>query len=214
MITFAGFAPGSRRGCVFVQFIRDGKGGGKARAITICPAAARPSGPPAMSAVSGNPSPEFSLLASRPDSLGSAGRMAIFASLCGISFAFAGVFVALGAWLVLPYSALEMLLVYVAFRCMDRRAGDWERLAIQGETLTVTRSEAGRVTAVAFSRYWVRVTLDAACANGYGARLRLAESRRHASFGAFLPAGELRQVAEGLRAWLVRPTMPDGGPGQ
>ena len=50
--------------------------------------------------------PEFCVTSRRNDSLGS--RWRLFASLVVVSFGFALGFATFGAWMVLPYSALEM----------------------------------------------------------------------------------------------------------
>ena len=147
------------------------------------------------------------MMTRRPDSLGPAGRRWVFASLCLLSFAFAGVFAIMGAWPVLPYSALEMLLVYCAFRWIDR-AQDWERLTLSGAALVVERSERGRVTTWRFNRHWVqvRVATDDGEASELApgvARLTLSESGRCACFGAFLPAAEVRRLARDVKVLLA-----------
>ena len=53
-------------------------------------------------------------------------------------------FAVLGAWLILPFAGLEMLVLYLAFRYIDRHAGDYERIAIDGDRVEVELCEAGR----------------------------------------------------------------------
>jgi uncharacterized membrane protein len=52
--------------------------------------------------------PEFCVVSRRNDSLGSRWRWRVYASLCILSLGLALGFAALGAWMVLPCSALEM----------------------------------------------------------------------------------------------------------
>jgi uncharacterized membrane protein len=83
--------------------------------------------------------PEFSVVSRRNDSLGSRWRWRLFASLCVVSFTMALAFAALGAWLVLPYAALEMTVLYLAFRWFERHASDWERVSVCGERVILER---------------------------------------------------------------------------
>jgi uncharacterized membrane protein len=146
-------------------------------------------------------SPEYSLLTRRQDALGSRGRLGVFASLCVVSFALAGLFAAMGAWLIWPYSVLEMVVVYAAFRYVDRRARDWERLTISGDEVIVECSEGRKLARHVFSRYWVSLAL-APAGPGQQSRLVLSQSGQSVQFGAFMTADELAQVARDIRARL------------
>ncbi|MBI2509640.1 MAG: DUF2244 domain-containing protein, partial [Betaproteobacteria bacterium] len=73
---------------------------------------------------------EFSLIARRNNSLGSTGRLLVFIFIFVVSVGIAAAFAALGAWLILPFAGLEMLVLYLAFRYVDRHAADYERIAI------------------------------------------------------------------------------------
>lgn len=88
---------------------------------------------------------------------GNAGFSLILKRNCSISpAAFAGVFVALaavvlvigigfaiaGAWLVLPFAGLEVLLLGGAYLLYARRAADYERIELDSGRLTVEVAEA------------------------------------------------------------------------
>ena len=147
--------------------------------------------------------PEFCVVSRRNDSLGARGRRGLFASLCVVSFGLALAFAAVGAWLVLPYSALEMAVVYLAFRWFDRHATDWERVSVCGDRVIVERQRAGMYTRREFNRFWARVELEEAGALRRGSRLVLRFAREREPFGDELPAEERAAVARELRRALA-----------
>jgi hypothetical protein len=78
----------------------------------------------------------------RNDSLGSRRRWQIFAALCAVSFGLAVAFAAFGAWLVLPYSVLEMVVLFLAFRWIGREAG--ERVPFGDDLSAAEREHAAK----------------------------------------------------------------------
>jgi uncharacterized membrane protein len=147
--------------------------------------------------------PEFCVVSRRNDSLGSRWRWRLFASLCAVSFGLALAFAAFGAWLVLPYSALEMLVLYVAFRWIDRHATDWERVTVAGDRVTVERERGGVPARHEFNRYWTRVEMQD---NGFGRapRLELRFAGKSIAVGEELSAAERTTLARNLRRVLAR----------
>ena len=147
--------------------------------------------------------PEFCVVSRRNDSLGSRWRWRLFASLCAVSFGLALAFAAFGAWLVLPYSALEMLVLYVAFRWIDRHATDWERVTVAGDRVTVERERGGVLARHEFNRFWTRVELQV---DGFGRspRLELRFAGKSIAVGEELSAPERARLARDLRRALAR----------
>ena len=107
----------------------------------------------------------------RNDSLGTRGRWQIFAALCAVSMGLALAFAAFGAWLVLPYSALEMGVLFLAFSWIGRHAADWERLSVDEERVIVERERAGVRSRYEFNRCWTRLEWDG---GAFGSPPRLA----------------------------------------
>ena len=147
--------------------------------------------------------PEFSVVSRRNDSLGSRWRWRLFASLCVISLGLALGFAALGAWLVLPYSALEMAVLYLAFRWFERHAKDWERVSVCGDRVILERDRAGVYTRREFNRFWARVELEESGARNRVPRLTLRFAAQRESFGDELPVEERVAVARELRRALA-----------
>jgi len=141
---------------------------------------------------------EFCLVSRPNDSLGSQWRWRLFASFCVLSFGLALGFAAFGAWMVLPYSALEMAVLYLAFRWFERRAADWERVSVCGDKVVIERERAGVRSRQEFNRYWVRVELEERKFN-QPPRLTLRFAGQAVPFGDELPAAERASVACELR---------------
>jgi len=148
--------------------------------------------------------PQYCVVSRRHDSLGTRWRWSLFGSLCFVSLGLGLGFAALGAWLVLPYSALEMAVLYWAFRWIERHASDWERVSVCGDRVIVERERAGVRMRQEFNRYWVRVEVEAVGFNRTP-RLKLRFAGRDLHFGEELPPAQRRRVARDLhRALAVR----------
>lgn len=68
-------------------------------------------------------------------------------------------FVHAGAWMVLPFAGLELLLVVLAFVVVMRHSGDYEKITIAADHVEIEQCVLGQVKHVQFQRYWTRVTL-------------------------------------------------------
>ena len=146
--------------------------------------------------------PDVYVTIRRNDSLGSAGRWRIFGLLCALSFGLALAFAAFGAWLVLPYSALEMAVLFWGFHWFERRSTDWECISFIGDRVIVERVHEGVRTRHEFNRYWTRLE---ARPLGFGRPLQLALSYagERVPFGDDLAAAERQRVAKDVRRALA-----------
>lgn len=124
--------------------------------------------------------PGLSWVARRNNSLSSTGRSLVFAFIFAVSIGIAAGFAYLGAWLILPFAGVEMLVLYLAFRYVERRAGDFERIAIVGDRVEVEVCEAGRARSHELNRCWARVI------SRDGARLALRSHGREVEIGRHL----------------------------
>ena len=80
-----------------------------------------------------------------------------YLSLCTLSFAIAGAFYWVGAWIVMPFACLELLAVGYAFLVYARHASDVEKIVLRDGQLVVELETAGRLQRSEFNREWVRV---------------------------------------------------------
>ena len=135
----------------------------------------------------------FSLVARRNNSLGSGGRLGVFAFIFVVSVGIATAFAVQGAWPILPFAGLEMLVLYVAFRYVDRHAADYERIAIDGDRVEVESFEGGRRRRHEFNRQWARLVVV-----GDGDRVALRSHGRELEIGRFVGVGWWLEIAREL----------------
>jgi uncharacterized membrane protein len=159
--------------------------------------------------VAGSPGAEgeFSLTSRRHDAIGPRGRWWLFASLCGLSFGFALMFMVRGAWPVLPYSALEMAVLFWAFHRFERRIADWERITVCGDRVIVDSERSGVRTRRVFNRQWLRVEVEER-SFGRPPALTLRYAGQSTTFGEALPAGERIRLGRELRRVLAAAVRP------
>lgn len=81
----------------------------------------------------------------------------VYGLLCAVSLGIAGFFWSRGAWMVMPFALLEVLVVGLAFVLYARHAVDRERISLSGDRLVVELETAGRTERAEFRRAWVRV---------------------------------------------------------
>jgi uncharacterized membrane protein len=150
---------------------------------------------------------EFSLTSRRHDSIGPRGRWWLFASLCALSLCFALMFAARGAWPVLPYSALEMAVLFWAFHRFGRRFADWDRITVCGDRVIVESERSGAETRRVFNRQWLRVELEE---RGFGRppALALRYAGQRTTVGDALPASERIRLGRELRRALAGAAGP------
>lgn len=135
-------------------------------------------------------------------SLGPTGFLVFMCGVSGISFVTGAVFFLMGAWPVLGFLGLDVLLIYIAFRLNYRSGRLHETVELSRADLTVTRIyPSGRRERFDFNPYWVRVRL----AEGKDGRtdLRLHVHGKELSFGRFLTDDERREFAKALSGALI-----------
>ena len=141
----------------------------------------------------------FSLFAKRNCSLEWAERWRAFWLIASISVIIAGAFAAFGAWLILPFAGLEIGALYLAFRLLDRRANDYERLTIDGDRLVVEQKRQGRVTRFEGNRLWAQVVVRR---QSERVELALRYRGREIEFGTFLSDEARSSAARSLQEQL------------
>jgi uncharacterized membrane protein len=132
-------------------------------------------------------------------SLKPAGALIFFASTCLFSLAFALVFVLQGLWPVLPFWALEMLVLGLALRASMRRGKYTQTVLITDSQISlVTHSRCGEQKQE-FARHWAKVRLRSPPRRHGTSRLTI-ESRGQAfEIGSFLTEEDRCRLAERLR---------------
>ena len=140
---------------------------------------------------------EFRRIARRNNSLSSTGRLLVFVFIFVVSVGIAAAFAVFGAWLVLPFAGLEMLVLYLAFRYIERHARDYELIEIDGDRVKVERFEGGSTRTEAFSRYWAQVVVSRD-----GSRLALRSHGRELEIGHTMSDAQRLELAQALKRRL------------
>ena len=130
------------------------------------------------------------------------GFMLLMVVLSVVSFAAGVSFVLLGAWPILGYFGLDVLLVYLAFRASYRSARMHEWVRLTEDTLTVERvGRRGERRRWQFQPFWLRVVLEERNETN---RLVLTSHGRELVVGGFLAPAERRNLAVALKEALNR----------
>jgi uncharacterized membrane protein len=105
-----------------------------------------------------------------------------------------------GAWLVLPFTGIELLTVGVAFVLYARHAVDYERIRLFPNRLVIEQVSAEQLTQFEFNPRWVRVEAGATPRD----RITLVSRGQTIMIGQHLAQYRRAQFAGELRAWLTR----------
>jgi uncharacterized membrane protein len=144
----------------------------------------------------------FSAVLTPHRSLSRTGFLLLMLVVGGISFITGMVFLLAGAWPVLGFCGLDVLLVYLAFRVSYRRAKAYEQVTVTPSELTVRKvSHRGRIREWTLNPLWVR--LDRVVHAEFGIeRLFLVSHGRRLAIAGFLGPQEKESFAHALSAAL------------
>jgi uncharacterized membrane protein len=129
-----------------------------------------------------------------------------------VSFTIAAIVALTGAWMVLIFTALEVLVVGTAFVIYARHAVDYEHIRLEPHRLVVEQMCASRMTHYEFNPRWVRVEVgfDASARPGVPwtaarhARITLHAAGRAVEIGQHLALEQRARFAQDLRRWIRR----------
>ena len=145
---------------------------------------------------------EFLLIARRNNSLSSAGRAVVLGSLVVLCLAISLAFAFHGAWLVLPFAGAEMFVLFLAFRLIERHAGDFESIAIRGDRVLLEMWDSGRMSRYELNRYWAQVVVHHRCGPAGKSTLALRSHGREVEFGRHLTEEQRDALAQTLKRQL------------
>ena len=111
-------------------------------------------------------------------------------------------FLALGAWPILPFMAVDVALLWWAFRASNVSGRGHERVVLAGDALTLERVSPRGVTArFGFEPLWTRVQVEETPLGD--AHVFLVAQGRRVRVGSFLSAAERREVGAAISAALL-----------
>jgi len=149
------------------------------------------------------PDAVFSATLSPNRSLRQAGFAAVMALVAGVNLIAGVYFSAIGAWPVAGFCALDVALVYIAFRLSYRQGRLREHVCVTPDALTVSRiSPPGHESRWRLQPFWTRVEIDEPVE--HESQLRLVSHGRTLILGAFLSPPERGALAAALRDALRR----------
>lgn len=129
------------------------------------------------------------------------GFLVLMLAIGSVSFVTGMAFLLMGAWPVMGFFGLDVLLVYIAFKLNYRAARAYELVELTPRTLTLTQvSASGKSRSFEFNPYWVRVLFTERPDGGN--HLKLTSHGRELEFGRLLNDEERADFAEALRRAL------------
>jgi uncharacterized membrane protein len=145
----------------------------------------------------------FSAVLTPHRSLGPVGFVLLMSALSGLSFAAGTVFYLIGAWPIVGFLGLDVLLVYLAFRANYRAATAYEAVTMTASELLVRKvSHRGAIAEWKLNPVWVK--LDRQTHEEFGIeRLFLVSHGRRLPIAAFLGAREKEAFALAFSAALA-----------
>lgn len=157
--------------------------------------------------MSGNPDEReptlFSAILTPYRSLGGTGFVVLMSSISAVSFATGIVFFLIGAWPIVGFLGLDVLLVYWAFKVNYRAALAYEQVTMTPSELRVRKVDRrGEAAEWTLNPVWVR--LDREVHEEFGIeRLFLVSHGRRLTIAAFLGPREKAEFATALSAALM-----------
>ena len=145
----------------------------------------------------------FSAVLTPHRSLGRTGFVVLMCLIGGISFVAGLVFFIAGAWPVMGFFGLDVLLVYIAFKVSYRSAAAYEQVTMTASTLTVRKvSHRGRVAEWTLNPVWVRLHREKTNEEFGIERLFLISHGKRLPVATFLGPAEKASFANALSAAL------------
>ena len=156
---------------------------------------------------SAHSSSQFRALLTPHRSLSPMGFMILMSAVCLMSFGTGLLFYLIGAWPVIGFMGLDVLLIYVAFKLNYRAGRLYETVDLNEDALTVTRVQpSGKAESWRFNPYWVQLKLEPRV--GRSSELSLVSHGTRLSFASFLSDREREDFAEALGTALSAAKTP------
>lgn len=124
-----------------------------------------------------------------------AGLAKVFAALAVLVLVIGAGFAAMGAWLILPFAGLEVLLLGAAFVLYARHAADYERIELESGRVKVEVAEGERIA---------RYRMDGARVFVEEGRVVLRDAKEELEIGRHLVAPARAELAAELEMKLIR----------
>ncbi len=146
--------------------------------------------------------PEFHAVLTPHRSLGPNGFLVVMALVGTVCFVGGAAFMAMGAWPVVGFFGLDVVIVWAAFRANYRAARAYEEIRLGDGTLLIRRVTArGEASEIRLDPYWARLVVDRVEDEGVVGLALTSHGQRH-DIGAFLDPDARESFAKALAAAL------------
>lgn len=122
-----------------------------------------------------------------------------FAGMCAVSFGIAAGFALIGAWLILPFAGLEMVVLGVGLYLGACRSAACEVVSIHDDVVEIQKGRRAPVQVCRFQRAWARVNMWRPVGGWLPSRLTIRSQGREVEIGADLNEDERESLARDLR---------------
>jgi uncharacterized membrane protein len=140
-------------------------------------------------------------------SLSPKGFRILMAAVAGVSLALGIGFFVQGAWPIVGFFGLDVLVLYLFFKFSYRSGRLYETVELTDAALTVERVEPARPKRRwSFQPYWLSVSMDDP--PRHESQVRITSHGRSVTVGSFLTPEERLDFARALRAALARAREP------
>jgi len=113
----------------------------------------------------------------------------------------------IGAWLILPFAGLELMVVAIAVFIALRHARDYEQLIVTEDRVQVTRQVGIRALQYEFHRHWTQVRLLPGACTRYPSKLTIGSHGHQVEIGA-----SMTEMARRRRTALTSAAFAADGP--
>jgi uncharacterized membrane protein len=138
-------------------------------------------------------------------SLSRQGFITLMVILVALNLAGGIMFLVIGAWPVMGFMGLDVLIAWWAFRQNFADADRSERIVIDGDQVTLTRQRKKSPPRIFnFNRRWLRVELEYDEPRELVGRLLLLSHGKRTEIASFLGAEERQSLAKALRQALAK----------
>lgn len=145
-------------------------------------------------------------ITARPNcSLSAGGTLCVFSIVAAVTLAISFGFTLLGAWPVLPFASLELLILWLCFRHLWRHAHDYERLTLDDDKVILEKHDPKSDSHIELNSYWAQVVMDI-MPDGDCRRLALRSHGREIEFGRLLNSEERLDLGRRLQLRLGHPS--------
>lgn len=121
-----------------------------------------------------------------------------------VSFGIAVIFAWQGAWLILPFAGLEMLVLGGALYTVACRGYRWQTIYIKGNQVDIAEGRSCKHQRQTLQRAWAQVAVQPSPIYGHPTRLLIRSHGQTVEIGSYLNESEKTKLAQELRDALRR----------